>query len=248
MTVHRRELTAGQVFRYPRPTQPDVEFVDGLPSFHWYTATKGLPQVQLESGINQPAAPTDVSPVVLVRVTGWKAHTASTPWRDQFDHSSGIVTYHGDNKIDPATKRPKADKPGEVVGNRTLENTFWRHQSSEPSERDAGGPVLVFTGVAVGSRQKGNVRFDGLAIVNGLQYERQVDPTTGHSFANYVFSLQLLDLGPDRERIDWRWISARRRAEPSEEFAPVAWQSFVRDGFSQEQIAWQNSSVTPLSP
>ena len=71
--------------------------------------------------------------------------------------------------------------------------------------------MLVFTGVTVDGRHKGNVRFDGIGVVTGVSFIRQVDDESGLPFRNLLFELTLLDLAAEQGVLNWRWIAARER-------------------------------------
>src|SRR4051794_27996696 len=112
MPSNEKKLQMGEVLRYPRPRQLDVEVVDGYRNFYWLTSTSGLPAVQLESGISVPA-PTSAPDgarfaAILVSSSPHKVGAVTTPWQDVFDVDNGHIRYFGDNKTpgrDPMSVR-----------------------------------------------------------------------------------------------------------------------------------------------
>ena len=110
---------------------------------------------------------------------------------------------------------------------------------------------LLLEGVAVGGRQKGNVRFDGLGVVTRASLVRQYDDLSRQPFPNLLFRIRLLDLSADGDRIDWGWISARRRSVPLPEAdrrAPTAWKQWVEEGHQGlDGLALRRWLVRPLS-
>jgi len=246
----------GEVYRYPRSAQPEQRQMDGLPNFFWHTSTSGALKAKLDRGITRLPVVDDAAgvhrvPAILARSTPWKAGTTDTPWHDSFDVETGVIRYFGDNRIDPATGGPKEADPDDVLGNGHLLQALWGHTSGNRSERSAAGPVLVFTGIKVGLRQKGNVRFDGLGVVTGAERVRQIDEETGLPYPNLAFAIQLLDLAKDNGVVDWDWISGRRRpgtALEAEGLAPWAWRRWIRVGDDVlEELRLRRWPVEPLS-
>jgi hypothetical protein len=252
----RRGLRLGEIYRYPRPEQPERSLVDGLPNFYWHTETLGLPKAKLERGISRLPAVRDEAgvsrvPAILLRSTPWKAGTPRTPWHDEFDPARGVVSYFGDNKVDHVTGVVKEVNPADVLGNRGLLEAHWAHGADTMLERAAGPPVLLLTGVTTAARQKGNVRFDGLGVVTEARFVRQVDELTGEPFANLLFEIRLLDLSSDGDRVDWAWISARRGDASllsADEIAPRAWNRWSSEGHGAlDTVALRTWDVQPLS-
>lgn len=251
-----RELVQGTVYRYPRAEHVDSATVDGLPNFYWHTSTADIAKAKLERGISRlgPVSAGDRmrTPAILVRSTPWKAGTSDNPWHDSFDANRSVIRYYGDNKIDGATSEVKEQDPADVLGNKRMLEAHYAQASDDAVERAASAPILFFTGVPVGGRAKGNVRFDGLGIVTATQLVRQVDDVTGLSYPNLLFEISLLDLSVDRDRISWEWISARRRAgdrSTADDRAPVSWLRWVDDGHGAlESVRLRHWHVEPVSP
>ena len=108
--------------------------------------------------------------------------------------------------------------------------------------------MLVFTGVTVDGRHKGNVRFDGIGVVTGVSFIRQVDDESGLPFRNLLFELTLLDLAAEQGVLNWRWIAARRTGDDTTGLAPLAWSRWLREGRgSLERHRAQTWTVEPLS-
>ena len=88
-------------------------------------------------------------------------------------------------------------------------------------------------GVPHGGRQKGQVKFQGLALLERAERVVQRDQTTGKSFVNYVFSLLVLSLAEENEEFDWSWVNARRdprlTGEECVRRAPIAWREWVHN-------------------
>lgn len=200
-------LRLGEVYRYPSPASAEPCVIDGLTNFYARTKTDGEKMARLERGITRLALVADGAggqrvPAILVRSSPWKAGTAANPWRDTFDPHQAVASYHGDNKIDAQTGQPKHEDPTNSRGNGYLLDMFWAHGADRPLERDRGGPVLLFTGVTVDGRPKGNVRFDGVGVVTAARFVRQVDEESNLPFRNVLFEITLLDLSPEDGRFD----------------------------------------------
>jgi Restriction endonuclease AspBHI N-terminal/Restriction endonuclease len=100
--------------------------------------------------------------------------------------------------------------------------------------RSTAAPILLFRRVPADGRQKGQVEFDGLALVERAELITQMDPSSGETFPNYRFDLLVLDLSAEGDALDWGWIDARRRpgasAEQSLRLAPRSWRRWVEEG------------------
>lgn len=247
-----RGLELGVTYRYPRPEHPELAVVDGLPNFYWHTSTPGMAKAKLERGITRLTGdqPRRV-PAILVRSTPWKAGSPRTPWHDYFDPNDATVHYFGDNKVDDITQEITNQDPTDALGNSALLDAAWAHASETRIERASAAPILVMTGVAVGGRQKGNVRFDGLGVVTGAGLVRQYDDLSRQPFPNLLFRIRLLDLSADGDRVDWDWISGRRRSVPlleADRPAPTAWKQWVEEGHQGlDGLALRRWLVRPLS-
>ena len=246
-------LRQGEVYRYPRPASTQPELIDGLPNFYARTLTEGEKMARLERGITRLAPVPDGAggrrtPATLVRSSPWKAGTAANPWHDTFDPDRAVASYHGDNRIDDKRGVPKHLDPSASQGNGYLLESFWAHESDRPLERDRGGPVLLFTGVTVDGRHKGNVRFDGVGVVTGVSFLRQTDDQSGRAFRNLLFELTLLDLDPEGSVLDWCWIAARRTGANTAGLAPIAWSRWLREGNEMiDRHRARSWAVVPLS-
>src|SRR4051812_43762657 len=102
----------GEVLRYPRPARASTAVVDDHRNFFWVTGAHHRRAVQLEAGINTPAAVPAVDggrlAAILISSSPHKVGGTSTPWQDVFDVDNGHIRYFGDNKTtgrDPLTVR-----------------------------------------------------------------------------------------------------------------------------------------------
>ena len=234
-------LAVGQDYRYPRGLRTSEAFIDEIPNFYAATVSPGLPAARLERGINGLPATRrgkfSVRPAILIGSSPHKAGSETTPWMDSFDVDHGHVRYFGDNKL--GSSRPAAL----VQGNAALLAEWELHNSGNPAERARACPILLFRRLAVEHREKGYVRFEGVALVEDARLVTQVDaaarrrveidglqgPTT---FPNYRFDFLVLDLAAEAETVDWAWIDARRRpgGEDDLSLAPSSWRRWLQDG------------------
>jgi hypothetical protein len=221
-----------RVYRYPRGAPAGQQHVDGRPNFHFITVGVDGTRVLLESGINPVRTVAAVDgprrPVIALRSSPWKAGGEGTPWHDTFDLDHGHVRYFGDHKISSGVPL------GRTRGNAVLIEAWAAHNGGSRAERLAAPPIMVFRAVSVGGVVKGNVEFAGVAVLERLEHVVQRDPGSGHSFANHVFDLCVLDTGRDDETVDWRWIDDRRDPstplENTLRFAPRSWRDWVDHG------------------
>jgi hypothetical protein len=119
-------------------------------------------------------------------------------------------------------------------GNARMLAALEQHHSNDPAVRVLALPILLLEGFSLRGRAKGQVRFQGLAVIQRAELLVQLDPATGGSFTNYRFDLVLLDLKHDDDEIDWRWIDERRdpsvAAGATLDRAPAAWRRWVAEG------------------
>ena len=221
-------LKVRQAYRYPRGQRIDEPTIDGLPNFYWVTKSPGLPPARLERGINQLPAVARVRPAILIGSSPHKAGSESTPWSDFFDIDRGHVRYFGDSK-EGSRRLAHA-----VQGNAALLEQFRLHHSGDRAERSTAAPILLFRRVPADGRRKGQVEFDGLALVERAELVTQVNPSSGRTFANYQFDLLVLDLSTEGDSLDWDWVDARRRpgvsAQQTLKSAPKSWRRWVDEG------------------
>lgn len=92
----------------------------------------------------------------------------------------------------------------------------------------------------VGSRLKGNVRFDGLFVVQSAELAWQTHPGTSQRFPNFVFRLRPLPL--ERQRLDFRWIHSRSEVAREDDevihLAPEAWRRWIESGHQGSEAGW----------
>jgi Restriction endonuclease AspBHI N-terminal/Restriction endonuclease len=206
--------------------------IDGLPNFHYLTVATDGTRVSLASGINLTreisAADGVRRPVLALRSSPWKAGHESNPWHDTYDLDHGYVRYFGDHKVGSTAPL------GVTRGNAALLDSWDAHRGATEVERLRATPLVLFRSVTIRGLVKGHVQFCGLAVMERLEHVIQRDPTTGQSFANYVFDLAVLSLAQEDERLDWRWIDDRRdpalTAEQALRHAPNAWHQWIEQG------------------
>jgi len=222
-------LAVGQVVRYPEPPVTGPEYLDGYRNFFNLTAVPGAPRLIMNRGIDHPAwvsAPDGKRrPVILLRSNPLQAGTAKTPWHDVIDLKAGRVRYYGDHRAD--TQGP----PGSTRGNAALLLAAEAHLSNNPDDRRKAVPLLLFRSVERNNQTKGYLEFCGLGTIMSVDTIQQNDPDSGAEFTNYVFEISLLDLSPEQNQLDWRWINARRQADLStaeaDLLAPSCWKDWI---------------------
>lgn len=225
-------MRISHVYRYARGATADQPLVDGRPNYHHLSAGSDGTRLLLESGINAArmvSAPDGARrPVIALRSSPWKAGGEGTPWHDAFDLDHGHVRYFGDHKV--TSSQPL----GRTTGNAHLTSAWDLHRGSSRDARLTAPPIMLFRSVSVDGVKKGNVEFCGVGVLERLEHVVQRDPSTGHSFANLVFDLCVLDSGRDGEAVDWRWIDDRRdparTAASTLRYAPHSWCEWVDHG------------------
>jgi hypothetical protein len=219
----------GTVYRYARPYSALNEFQDGLPNYFFATETPQLTKPLLEKGISPIAAVNAAgeprTPAILISSSPHKIGSESTPWQDVFDVDNGAIRYFGDNKASASAHL--------APGNQILLDQFKIHTSPDPVERSRAVPILFFEREEVEGRKKGNVRFQGLGILQKIELVTQFQKSIGY-FTNYVFEFAVLSLSRENEVLDWNWISARRNSELSnsqaDQHAPKAYREWQKLG------------------
>ncbi|MFG2249056.1 HNH endonuclease [Spirillospora sp. NPDC048823] len=225
-------LAVGQVVRYPEPPVPGPEYLDGCRNFFNLTAMPGAPRLIMNRGIDHPAWVVTPDgkrrPLILLRSNPLQAGSTKTPWHDVIDLEAGQVLYYGDHRA--STTVPL----GRTRGNEALLLTAEAHRSASSDGRAAATPLLIFRSVERNRQSKGYLEFCGLGTIDQISAIEQEDPETGKSFPNYAFDISLLDLSPEGDRLDWRWINARRTpaltTEEANLLAPSSWKAWVDKG------------------
>jgi hypothetical protein len=222
------EFHSGVVYRYSASRNIHVEFQDGLPNFHHVTAPPaGLPMPQLEKGISQIALSStrDLGkvgfPAILISSSGHNSGSASNPWHDVYEPDLGFVRYFGDAK--------RRGDPSKSPGNKILLSEYERHSSGDSSEREKATPIFFFERTVVDRRQKGNVKFHGIGVIEKVELMTQFNPEIGY-FTNYLFTFAILSLSKDSERVDWDWINRRRTGDSGIDLAPSSWKAWLIGG------------------
>ena len=221
-----KRFRMGHLYRYPRGIGAEVPEVDGLPNFHYVVSMDGMPTLQLERGINAPAATTGADGVrvaaILLSSNENKLGSVENPWHDTISPDEGFARYFGDNKT------PDQD-PGTTLGNRTLLRQFELHTSPQVEKRTLAAPILLFR-----SSKKGFKEFAGLALLTGARRVTQFSEKNGGFFTNYLFDLAVLSLTEEDESVAMMWIKDRRDASlgsvQANAMAPKSWLDWVKYG------------------
>jgi hypothetical protein len=134
------------------------------------------------------------------------------------------------------TTRHPVKTPSTSPGNKLLIEQFNLHHSNSKVDRFRACPIVCFRSVSLENRQKGQVAFQGIALVERAELISQIEPKTGIPFVNYVFDFLVLNLLRENEQVDWTWIDDRQNplldAAGSNRNAPVAWLQWVQQGAS----------------
>jgi len=226
----------GTIYRYARPYSANNEFQDGLPNYFFATETLDLTKPLLEKGIS-PIASVNVgsearTPAILISSSPHKIGSESTPWQDLFDVDNGAIRYFGDNKASSSAHL--------APGNQALLDQFKIHTSPDPVERSRAVPILFFEREEVAGRKKGNVRFQGLGILQKVELVTQFQKSIGY-FTNYVFEFAVLSLAKENELLDWDWISARRNPDLSNSQADTLAPKSYREWQKLGQLALERN-------
>lgn len=180
-------MRIGEVFRNSKSFSSAVATIDGLPNFIHCTATTGEMKALLEAGINSIKAIKAVdgarTPAILISNSPHKAGSLQAPWQDLFDPDNGRVRYFGD------CKDPGKD-PTSTTGNQALLDQFRFHQSAARSGRLQACPIVFFERVRIGSRVKGNVRFQGFGVISKAELVSQLSRSAPYSFRFICMSLR----------------------------------------------------------
>jgi Restriction endonuclease AspBHI N-terminal/Restriction endonuclease len=225
-------IRVGQTYRYARPYAESPEIIDGLPNFFAAVRTSGADtKPVLEAGINAlkliKAVDGQRRPAILISSSPHKAGSEWTPWDDTFEQDVGFVRYFGDN-------RDQGKEPSRARGNALLLAQFPIHTTLDSRRRESAVPIFLFRRVAVDGRQKGNVMFAGLAVLERAELVTQFDQARRQTFTNYAFEFAVLGLPDRQDSVDWDWISARRDPHASlnatADLAPKAWKLWMSGG------------------
>ena len=218
----------GQIYRYSRPYSPELPEIDGYPNFFYETFTEGFNMPLLEKGIGpigRIAGPEGIrTPAILISSSPHRAGSEGTPWQDIFDVDNGYIRYFGDNK--------SPQPAGLAPGNKALYEQFEFHSSPTREGRSKAVPILFFERETVDGRVKGNMRFQGLGVLQSLEIITQYQSDIGY-FTNYQFEFSVLSLSAENEEFDWEWIAQRRKGQSlnkCEKYAPSAWTQWVKEG------------------
>lgn len=235
-----RFLHLGQVYRYgaQETCPPDLEIVDGLRNWFFYTDSarnedRGL---RFQAGIWNPKL-VEVddairNPLIICSSSPHQAGSIETPWVDVIRPDEGYAIYYGDNK-DPEQRDSTQSR-----GNARLLEAMRLQHSPHREDRLLAAPIIVVSSRDSAGPKSGVKTVEGLAVVRSadviLQRVRQNDHSESSVFQNIRFDLTILDLSSEADAISMDWILARRDPGCSNEdalqFAPSAWRRFVDEG------------------
>lgn len=155
---------------------------------------------------------------------GLEVNTNKEKWPNEFDVTSGILKYYGDN-----------NHPGQnlfqnrIQGNKLLKDVFHKLHSGE--SLDSIPPFFVF--LKTGERR--NLRFLGLAAPGNPSISPGDDLKTiwstinGERYINYLAYFTILDTGD--EPITRQWIDSLYDADEDDSlYAPEVWKNFIENG------------------
>lgn len=232
-------LSVGQVLRYPDPPDPGPEHLDGYRNFFNLTALPETRRLIMNRGIDHPARVSAPGgrrrPVIFLRSNPLQAGSAKTPWQDEIDVAGGRVRYFGDHRADTAVPL------GSTRGNAALLETAEAHTSDDADVRAAAPPLLIFRSTQRNQNSKGYLEFCGLGVIEHAAFTELEDPGSRKHFPNYVFHISLLDLAPEGNCLDWRWINARRdpatTLDATTALAPDSWVAWANAGAASKNRA-----------
>lgn len=208
------KLRMGNTYRYARPYSVEPAVDGKMANYFAVTNTPGRTKPLLDKGISPIAAIESPDgkriPAILLSSSPHKIGTGSTPWEDVYDVDNGTIRYFGDNK--------SGDSASLAPGNKLLLEQFRFHTSPDASERSKAVPILFFLRETIDGRKKGNVRFQGLGLLQKVELVTQYQKEIGY-FTNYAFEFAVLSLVKENEELDWAWISDRRNEQHSTEAA-----------------------------
>ena len=238
-------LRIGEIYRYAAGTTGQVEMVDGLENFFYVTALENQARAQLDKGIAPIGKVKGVggvpnrTPAILISSTIHNKGSELNPWQDHIDPDHGFARYFGDAK--------KSGNPAISPGNKLLLEEYEKHLSGDPKVRAQATPILIFEGVKVDGRIKGNKKFAGIAVIERAELVTQYNAKIGY-FTNYVFQFAILSLTNEQEKLDWQWINDRRDGalplDATLEFAPSAWGRWVKLGIEGIDLIRRQVSTT----
>ena len=219
--------------------------VDGLENFFYVTALENQARAQLDKGIAPIGKVKGVggvpnrTPAILISSTIHNKGSELNPWQDHIDPDHGFARYFGDAK--------KSGNPAISPGNKLLLEEYEKHLSGDPKVRAQATPILIFEGVKVDGRIKGNKKFAGIAVIERAELVTQYNAKIGY-FTNYVFQFAILSLTNEQEKLDWQWINDRRDGalplDATLEFAPSAWGRWVKLGIEGIDLIRRQVSTT----
>ena len=234
----------GETYRYAVGATALQETVDGLDNFFHVSRLPGAPRVQVDKGIapigkvKKSPGVLERTPAILISSTLHNKGSELNPWQDQIDADHGYARYFGDAK--------SAGNPALAQGNKLLLAEYEKHLSGDAAVRAQATPLIIFEGIKVDGRIKGNKKFAGLAVIERAELVTQFNPKIGY-FTNYVFQFAILSLTPEDEEIDWRWINDRRNPDlpldATLEYAPKSWLRWIKLGSENIELVRRQVST-----
>lgn len=227
------KLRMGQIFRNPEGQHSDVEEVDGLPNYYFYTKVKNHKAFINQKGIHLAEKVKTVNgenrrPVIIAFSNPNNAGTEYTPWKDYFDTDHGYIKYYGDNKEGNLN-------PNEKQGNKSLLELVSKYQSEDREIRKKEAvPIVFFERIKHNNKKSGYLKFQGFGIIDNVKLVTQA--LNGKEFANYVFEFNVFSLTDENEEFNWDWIAKRcdinLSTEETNKYAPNSWKKWVETGRS----------------
>jgi Restriction endonuclease len=93
--------------------------------------------------------------------------------------------------------------------------------------------LIFFERVRREKAVKGFLKFQGYGVARA-ELIAQHDQALGRSFANYVYDFAVLDLAPEGEQFDWKWVNDRRNhsllVAKTLSHAPESWKKWLDQG------------------
>ena len=221
----------GEIYRYAVGVTASEDKVDGLKNFFQISDLPGAARVQLDKGIapigrvKKSAGVKERTPAILISSTIHNKGSELNPWQDQIDADHGYARYFGDSKA--------PGNPALATGNKLILAEYELHLSGDAAVRAQATPLMIFEGVKLDGRVKGNKKFAGLAVIERAELVTQYNAKIGY-FTNYVFQFAILSLTSEDEELDWRWVNDRRNpnlpVDATLEYAPKSWLRWIKLG------------------
>lgn len=167
----------GTVYRFPKDTIIDQEFIDGVPNYFYVTKGK----MRFQYGIHKAAdviGPDRIkrTPLFIISSSPHKEGKKDTPWKDLYASDLGYIKYLGDNK---SSFVDSASGPGN--NKYVLKQLVYANSQKEQRELYSV-PFLFFE-----RAKKGFLVFKGFGFVESAERVTQFNSGTNEYFPNYLF-------------------------------------------------------------